>query len=292
MYSYNTNDTGRYLIENMISTGEFKEFVPEVINEAILTYYEPELYGRSATNVFTASSPIISWLDERGLDADIVNEGDEPPRHRMRYSKRTLRMLKIGIALEFTAEVLEDAELNLVARHVSRATQAVARKENNYIFSVLLNGVADGSSTFKTGEVYADHVLEATDTDWLPANANLDHTKIQVALQTLEEEGWTPDTVIMNPAQYTQLQKLLEFRDSSGLWNVLTPTGESMVDTGMQKAFGLSRFNVIVTPSIPASKVLFMDKDEYSAFYIRRPLGTNTIPNDLNDISTYGCDEV
>lgn len=280
------NKQGQYLLEQMVSTGEFKEFVPEVVNEAILTYYEPALLGRTATNVFTAESPIISWLDERGLDAAIVGEGEEPPRARMRFSKRTLRMLKIGLALEFTAEVIEDAALNLVAKHVQRATVACARKENAYIFSVLLGGVADGSSTFMKGEIYADHILEATDTSWNPTNTDLDYTKIQVATQTLEDEGWNPDTVVMSPAQWTQVQLLLDTRDSSGLWNVLTPRAESAIDSGRAVVRGLDRFNVIVTPAIPNNKFLMFDKAEYSAFYERRPLGVNTIPDDLRDMMT------
>lgn len=286
MYS---NNEKRYILEQMINVGDFSLFVPEVINEAIMTYYEPELKGRSVTNVFQATSPIISWLDERGLDAAILGEGEEPPRNRLRYSKRTLRMLKIGAALEFSNEVIEDTALDLVARHIARTTQAIARKENQYIFSVLAGGVADGSVPFKTGEKYASHIIEADiSSQWTPDNADITHEKIQVCLQVLEDEGFNPDTVMMHPSQYTQIQKLQQFQDATtGAWSqIMTPLGERMLE-GERAPYGLSRYNVVVDASIPNDEIIFMQKGEYSAFYELRPLGINEIPDNLRDMRTF-----
>jgi len=283
-----TNNEKKQIIEQMISVGDFSLFVPEVINEAIMTYYEPELKGRTVTNVFQANSPIISWLDERGLDAAILAEGEEPPRNRLRYSKRTLRMLKIGAALEFSNEVIEDTALDLVARHIARTTQAIARKENQYIFSVLAGGVADGSTPTKSGEKYASHIIEADiSSQWTPDDANITHEKIQVCLQVLEDEGFNPDTVIMHPSQYTQVQKLQQFQDATaGTFGTITPLGERMLE-GERAPYGLSRYNVVVDASIPNDEMIFMQKDEYSAFYELRPLGINEIPDNLRDMRTF-----
>jgi len=281
-----SNYEKRQLIEQMINVGDFSLFVPEIMNEAIMTYFEPELKGRTVTNVFQANSPIISWLDERGLDAAILAEGEEPPRNRLRYSKKTLRMLKIGAALEFSNEVIEDAALDLVARHVARTTQAIARKENQYIFSVLSAGVADGTAN-KKGEKYASHIIDASKASvWTPDDANITHEKIQVALQVLEDEGFNPDTVIMHPSQYTQVQKLQQFQDSNGYWsNVITPLGQRMLE-GERAPYGLSRYNVVVDASIPNDEMIFLQKSEYSAFYELRPLGINEIPDNLRDMRT------
>jgi len=278
------NTNWKYVLKQFVQSGDFAPFVREVIDETITTYFEPELKGRMLTNFQRTNSPYISWYDEVGaVGADIINDGDEPPRITIKHGKYTVRTYEIGVAFEISRNTLDDSTLDLYTRHLRRAVRSVARRENQYIFTVLVNGVANGTAPRK-GDVYSSHIINSTDTDF--DNANLDHRKIQYAISVLEDEGYSPTAVVMNPAQYLQLQMLLELRDTNNTFTFLPPDASEMISKGVRKAFGLSSLQVIQDRYIPKDTVLFMDKEEYADFYELRPLSIDDIDDRLRWIYT------
>lgn len=270
-----------YEISQFIPSTQFPLLIPEILDETIQTFFEPELVGRNLCRTVSVNSPLVRWLYERGGDADIVYEGSEHPTMQLRYDHRTARMLKLGVALEFTSEAIEDTMIDIEARHIQRAAQAVARKEDEYIMNVLYAGVADGSAAWRTGEHVANHVIDATDTDFLSnasgsvASGSLTYDKIMFALRIGQEENIPYTDMIISPAQAYELNKFQQFQ-SSGQWgNLPQPVANQINSPAFLPVYGSpTGLTVTVTPHISSDAALFINRNEYAQFFVRRPLMT------------------
>ena len=276
----------RYLLKQLMSSEAFAELIPEAMDAAIHTYFEPAVKGRTVVNVKRASSPIISWLERYGgLGAAILGENEEPPRITIRYGKKTVRPVFIGTSFELSDTLIEDVGIDIVNEHLREATRAIALKEDYYIFSTILNSVANDTAT-KRGVVWSSHIIDANDSDF--SDNHLDHAKIQFAIQILEDEGFSPDVALMSPAQFTQLQMLTEFRDTNGTL-VFVPSGDAteMITRGVRRAFGIPVAQVIVDRNVPNDVFMLFQKDSFVNFYELDPLTIRRQRNELIFSSTH-----
>ena|GEM_PF-6787527 len=272
-----------YQLKQFLSVSDYSRFVREVIDEAIQTWFEPQLRGRSVVNVHRNSDAInLYWIDEvGGMGAEPLAEGEEPPRIKITHSAYTIRSHKLGVAYDLSRELLSDVGLDIYTRTLRSATRRVAGRENQYIFNVLLNGVANGVAP-KIAPVYDTHILDAN--NW--TTQTLDHEKISYLISVLEDEDVQPNVALMSPAQFLQLQLLLEFKDTNGTFVFLPSQAESMVANAARKAFGLPNMQIIVDPHVPKDVLLIFDKTIYADFYEIWPLTIERIDDNLRFLET------
>lgn len=278
-----------YKLQQFVSSSEYPLLIPETVNEAIQTLFEPNLVGRQLCSTLNPANPTYSWIKEGNFDIQILSEGAEPDRSRLQYEKFTIRLFKIGHAIEYPREMLEDAEIDVMGRHIAKVVQAIARKEDEFIFSVMLNGVADGSNDFKTGSEISNHILDgSTGGGWtVPSGtAALTHEKLTVCMQIGETEGKPFNAAVMHPAQKFQLMKLQEFRDSRGYLQVMTPRAEAIMDTGglNMAPLGFDSVKIYSSYAMDQDKILFMDTNSFASFIERRPLTTYELSDNLTDV--------
>jgi hypothetical protein len=276
--------SGRELTQ-AIDSGDFPEFISEVLEAGVKSAFLEALVGRELTNVGTMSSPVQSWLREDGFDADYIGEMVEPPQATIRHSKYTIRAVKLGMSLMYSAELVEDVDFDIIgSRIIPKVGRAIAKAEDKYIMNQLLNRVADGSSDFMSGEYVDNHVLDATDAQWTTSGV-LDHEKLSVALYILEKEGYNASHIVMSPAQRAQLNMLSPFYGANA-WAGLTPSAtKGIEDASVKSDIGIPKSSqLVISNNIPDDQVLFLNKAEYANFWIRRPLTITEQPKTPNEI--------
>lgn len=279
-----TNTQSAYALTQAVSSDDFPEFITEVMEGSIRTAFLDELIGRDLCTVERMSSPIISWMREEGFDAGFIGEMEEPPTATIRHSKFTVRPVKIGMSLMYTQELVEDAEIDIVGRHLDKVGRAIARAEDRYVMHNLLNMVADGSTDYKTGDYVANHVLDATDAQWT-VSADLDHEKLAVALYVMEKEGYPVTHVIMSPAQRAQLNLLEPFYGGSKWVEMPDRAKRGLEDASFKTDLGIpSSAQLVVSNTMDDDKVLMINRPNYAKFWERRPLTVTQQPKTPNEL--------
>ena len=309
MTDFNTFDINRYIQSNqlrgwdrtygtkgdmfkltqLVSRSEFPDFITEVVLEGMEEVMAVELVADRLFHKFSESSPVISWLEEHGFDAQVLAEGEAPMNARIRHSKKTFRSVKFGLGLEFTHEALRDIDkMDTLGRHLRRVSRAIAFRENQYLLSVAFNGVADGSDPHKTGDVYSNHVLSATDVTWTANSGIMDIEKMQVTEQIFAEEGFDFNLMAVHPATYTAMLGLEEFR-SSNVITYLSPQSEAIIENKSKTPYFLPNgVEVLVNREMPSGYALFLDKNEFGGYYEIEGLTTVQLPEDLARMTKMG----
>jgi len=277
-----------YKITQLVSRSDFPDFISEVVLEGMEEVMEVELIGRDMFQDMGESSSNISWLEEHGFDAQILSEGEAPRFARLRHAKKTFRPIKIGLGLQFTHEVLRDVDkMNTLGRHTRRVARAMAYKENQYLLSVALNGVADGSNNHMTGEVHSSHRFSATHASWL-SGAVMDIQKINVGTQVLTDEGFTADRIYASPSTVTSMLTLEEFRNSYTI-QFLSKQAEAILEGKTRQPYFLpGGMQLIQNREIPDGIVLMADSAEYGGYWEVEGLATVELPENLARMISMG----
>lgn len=272
-----------YKLTQLVSRSKFVDFISETVLEGMVMIMEEELIGRQIFQDMSTNSPVISWLEEHGFDAQVLSEGAAPRNARLRYHKKTFRPIMLGLGLEFTHQVLRDTDqLDVLGRHVARVAKAIAYRENQYLLAVALNGVADGSTPHLSGDIFTNHVLEATDATWAGNAGIMDAERIQVIQQIFQEENFNMTTMITSPATYTGMMTLVDFRSSNVIQH-LSPGSMTNIDNGAigRPHFLPSGMEIISNRGMPNGLALFIDKNEFGGYFEIEGLSNVELPTDL-----------
>jgi hypothetical protein len=273
-----------YALTQAVSSDDFPEFISEVLEAGIRSAFLDELVGRDLCTFERMASPIASWLREDGFDAGFIGEMEEPPTASIRHSKFTVRPIKIGMALQYSQELVEDTELDVVGAHVNKVGRAIARAEDRYVMWNLLNMVANGSTDYRTGDKVANHILDGTDAQWT-TSGTLDHEKLSVALYVMEKEGYNVDYVVMSPAQRAQLNLLEPFYGGNKWTDMPQAALNSLTDASVKADLGIPRgAQLVVSNTMDDDKVLMLNRAEYAKFWERRPLTVTQQPKTPNEL--------
>jgi len=285
--SFGTKDD-LYKITQLVSRSDFPDFISEVVLEGMEETMEVELIGRDLFNDMGESSPNIAWLEEHGFDAQILAEGEAPRKARLRHAKKTFRPIKLGLGLEFTHEVLRDVDkMNTLGRHTRRVARALAYKENQYLLSVALNGVADGSTNHMTGEVHASHLFDATHASWLSGGI-MDIQKINVAQQVATDEGFTLNKIFASPSTVTSMLNLPEFRNVYTI-QYLSRQAEKIVEGESRRPYFLpGGMELSQNREMPDGLVLMVDSTEFGGYWEVEGLATVELPENLARVIDLG----
>ncbi len=277
-----------YKLTQLVSRTDFPDFISEVVLEGMEEIMEVELIGRELFQDMGESSPNISWLEEHGFDAQILAEGEAPRKARLRHAKKTFRPIKLGLGLEFTHEVLRDVDkMNTLGRHTRRVARAMAFKENQYLLSVALNSVADGSNAHMTGDVHANHIFDASNANWLSGSI-MDIQKVNVGIQVLTDEGFTANKIFASPSTVTSMLNLEEFRNVYTI-QYLSRQAEDIVEAKSRRPYFLpGGMQLIQNREMPDGLVLMVDSDEFGGYWEVEGLATVEIPENLARVIDLG----
>jgi len=279
-----TVNQSAYALTQAVSSDDFPEYISEVMEAGVREAFLDTLVGRDLCNIERMASPIVSWTREEGFDAGPIGEMEEPPTATIRGSKFTVRPIKIGMSLSYSQELVEDSDVDVVGKHISKVGRAIARAEDRYIMWNLFNMVADGSTDYKTGDYVANHVLDATDAQWT-VSADLDHEKLSVGLYVMEKEGYSVDYVVMSPAQRAQLNLLEPFYGGSKWVEMPDAAKQGLTDASIKTDLGIPRgAQLVVSNTIDDDKVLMLSKNDFAKFWERRPLTLTQQPKTSNEI--------
>jgi len=277
-----------YKITQLVSSTDFPDFISEVILEGMEEIIEVELIGREMFADMGESGVNISWLEEHGMDAQLLAEGEAPRKAKIRHAKKTFNPVRVGLGLEFTHQALRDVDmLNVLGRHTRRVARAMAFKENQYLLSVALNGVADGSNRHMTGDVYASHILDSSSANWMSGTI-MDVEKIQVALQVAKEEGFRLNKMFASPGTVTAMLAGEEFRNNYTI-QFLSARAEQMIDgAGRVPYFLPGGIEVIENREMPNGLCLFIDSNEFGGYWEVEGLATVELPENLARVIDMG----
>ncbi len=277
-----------YKLTQLVSRSQFPDFISEVVLEGMEEIMEVELIGRDLFQDMGESSPNISWMEEHGFDAQILAEGEAPRKARLRHAKKTFRPIKLGLGLEFTHEVLRDVDkMNTLGRHTRRVARALAYKENQYLLSVALNGVADGSTAHMTGDVHASHLYDAAHASWLSGGA-MDIQKINVAQQVAKDEGFRINKMFVSPSTLTSMLTLEEFRNVYTI-QYLSRQAEKILEGDSRRPYFLpGGLELFENREIPDGLVLMVDSTEFGGYWEVEGLATVELPENLARVIDLG----
>lgn len=277
-----------YKITQLVSRTDFPDFISEVILEGMEEVMEVELIGKEMFQDMGQSSPNISWLEEHGFDAQLLAEGEAPRKARLRHAKKTFRPIKIGLGLEFTHAVLRDVDkMDTLGRHTAKVARAMAYKENQYLLSVALNSVADGSNRHMTGDVHDSHIFAADHASWLSGGV-MDIQKINVAQQVANDEGFTLNKVFASPSTVTSMLTLEEFRNTYTI-QYLSRQAEAILEGKSRKPYFLpGGMQLYENREIPDGLMLFIDSNEFGGYWEVEGLATVELPENLARVIDLG----
>lgn len=277
-----------YKLTQLVSRSQFPDFISEVVLEGMEEIMEVELIGRDLFQDMGESSPNISWMEEHGFDAQILAEGEAPRKARLRHAKKTFRPIKLGLGLEFTHEVLRDVDkMNTLGRHTRRVARALAYKENQYLLSVALNGVADGSNAHMTGDVHSSHLYDASHASWLSGGA-MDIQKINVAQQVGKDEGFVYNKIFASPSTVTSMLTLEEFRNVYTI-QYLSRQAEAIIEGNSRRPYFLpGGMQLFENREMPDGLVLMIDSAEFGGYWEVEGLATVELPENLARVIDLG----
>jgi len=277
-----------YKITQLVSRTDFPDFISEVVLEGMEEVMEVELIGREMFRDMGESSPNISWLEEHGFDAQILGEGEAPRKARLRHAKKTFRPIKIGLGLEFTHAVLRDVDkMDTLGRHTGRVARAMAYKENQYLLSVALNSVADGTNRHMTGDVHESHIFDAAHASWLSGGV-MDVQKLNVAKQVGTDEGFNYNRLFASPSTMTSMLTLEEFRNSYTI-QYLSKQAEQIIEGNTRRPYFLpGGIEVFENREMPDGLVLMLDKEEFGGYWEVEGLATVELPENLARVIDLG----
>jgi len=294
--SFGTRDD-MYKMTQLVSRTDFPDFISEVVLEGMEEIMEVELIGRNLFQDMGQSSPNISWMEEHGFDAQILGEGEAPRKARLRHAKKTFRPIKLGLGLEFTHEVLRDVDkMNTLGRHTRRVARALAYKENQYLLSIALNGVADGSNNHMTGDVHSSHIFDAQHSSWMSnasgvsvgASGSMDLQKINVAQQVATDEGFRLNKIFMSPSTTTSMLTLEEFRNTYTI-QYLSRQAEQILEAQTRKPYFLpGGLEIYENREMPDGLVLMVDSNEFGGYWEVEGLATVELPENLARVIDLG----
>lgn len=177
-----------------------------------------------------------------------VGQGAPIPTARVTVSGKSYTLFKKGRGIEWTDES-KQAPIDLADLWFQQVGLQLGWDYHNEIVDMLLNGYFDDGSDDAVVIPNAGGAGSITDNDLLTT---------QATMQT--QYGYTPTVMIMDQATAIKIQTM----ENTGATYRIFPDGV--------EAAGLPR--IIISPSMPANKILFVDTGFAMVRYVNKPFGT------------------
>lgn len=193
----------RDTVERFYRTREDSILFPEFINRAVrigiegLGAHDLTLADLIATTTSIDSGvyeTVNAQFNEKKLDFKKVAEGTPFPTVTISTAKQSIRLAKVGIALDATYEVLRRMKLPLLSIHMQLIGKRLAKRMVAYAVHVLING--DGNS------------------NPAPATAAIALSYDKLLDYYLDMDKWEATVWAAKKALLKSMLKLSEFKDS------------------------------------------------------------------------------
>lgn len=191
---------------DVITQDFVRETVEEVVEENLV--YRRAFREIDASGVQSTSYTFHIDNDEMGRP-QIVNEGEESPRHQSTVSEKTVKFEKYMGEVALTMEAMEDGLIEMKAREIEDLARAMAERLNAEAYDQLVNNI----QTTYDGSTIGD------------SNDTLSFSDITEGMKALRAADYTPDLLFVDVDGYVDL-----LTDSN--FNRATETGDEVVRTG------------------------------------------------------------
>jgi len=188
-----------------------QDFVRETVEEVV----EDNLVWRRAYREIDASG-IESNSYTFHIDNDdmsrpqIVNEGEESPRHQGTVTEKTIKFEKYMGEVSLTMEAMEDGLVEMKAREIEDLARSMAERLNEEAYNQL-------SANLQTQDNDGNNVGDDNDV--------LSFSDITEGVKALSEDNYDPDLLFVDVDGYVDL-----LTDSN--FNRATESGDELVRTG------------------------------------------------------------
>ncbi len=190
------------------------------------------------------SSYDFNLADEHSLDARAIGEGAEIFHDNEGYSDINIKPVKYGVQIRITSEMLEDAKWNLLDMNVNTAGKRLAENENSLVITAL-----DTAANTVTG------------------GAAVTIQNITTAMQNVEDNDYTPTTLIVGNEVLTDLRNIDTFVEANKAGNT------EMLQRGfLGTIYGLNVLRVSSNAGATATTAYVFDRTEAYAIVEKRPM--------------------
>lgn len=287
-----SNRTTKQTIEDIISSyvdpRTLGIFTKVAVDRSIKTYTRNKFPARNLVMSSRTDSDFYQWMVGGGVTAAPTAPGAQKRTVMFDLSSRYTRVYKVGLAVEFTDELLASMEPDLMGMVVKKIVDAFDELETSVILSGISKGVADGTN-FK-GIRFNSHVLNFNSPDY-PSN-RLSHDMIIDLVYILEtEQSYRPTTCLMSSSSFNEWLKLDEWKDAAGKWKYVSSNKAMRIIEGATPGAPvlphIGQIERLVISPLVGNEIIVYDHEEFAEFVERQPLTSEVPPHDaFKDISS------
>lgn len=256
-------------IKNLLSTDigtEGQLLIPRKIYDTLIEEVNKTLIPRSEAALYfgpgdiPGSSVDIDLVTPNKMKVRVVGEGAEVPLDQTEYTSTNVKPTKYGVAIRITNEMLEDGKWNLLQHNIKIAGKRFAENETKLILEAL-----DGANSTVAG------------------GATITIANITTAMQYLEDEDYTPTTLLVGNEVINDLRNIDTFVEANKVGNT------DMLKRGfLGTIYGLNvlKFSTNAAPSTTYKKYAYI-YDKSQAFLIaeKRPITLKKFDLPVYDMS-------
>ncbi|RLG00035.1 MAG: phage major capsid protein [Thaumarchaeota archaeon] len=241
-------------IKELLGTGlgtEGQLLIPRKIHDALIEEVDKNLIPRSEAALYFGPADIpgssidVDLVTPNKMDVRVVAEGAEIPLDQTEYTSTNLKPVKYGVAIRITRELLEDAKWNLLEHNIKIAGKRFAENENSLIIS---NALDDAGNTVSGG-------------------ASITIANITSAMQNLEDNDYTPTTLIVGMEVLNDLRNIDTFVEANKVGNT------EMLQRGfLGTIYGMNVIKVSSNAGMTSTTAYVIDKNHAYMIAEKRPV--------------------
>ena len=275
------DENTKVTIKEAFFTADAPILFPKVMANVLREAAEPEYTVSALFDVVRTDGRVVEFPAVNSIQAAEIAEGQEYPEQQLAFAKQAEgKVTKKGVKLNFTEEVINDSQWDIVGLHIRAAGRAMARlKEQIAIdrFTEQANIKFDNSSSTQTTGLGADGV----------ANDTLSWDDLMDMAAELHSNFHSPTDLLMNHLAWPMFAK------SHGLNGMhdLTRTNPTSLPANEQAAYAsvaplglnvlLSRF---VRLAGGVTDLYLIDRNEIGANLVREEMSTEEFDDPTRDL--------
>ena len=211
-------------VKELLSTElgiEGQLLIPRKIHATLIEEVNKRLIPRTEASFVVGPANIpgssydIDLETPNTLDIREVAEGADIPLDTMAYTTINVKPVKYGVSIRITKEMMEDAQWNLLERHIKTAGKRFAENETNLVLTELDNA-----------------------TNTTAGGAAITIANITTAMLDLEDDDYEPTTMLVGNEVLSDLRNIDTFVEANKLGS------REMLQTGfIGTIFGMNVMN-------------------------------------------------
>ena len=276
------DDSTKVTIKEAFFTNDAPILFPKVMSNVLREAAEPEYTVSSLFDVVRTDGRVVEFPAVNSIQAAEIPEGQEYPEQQLAFTKQAEgKVTKKGVKVNFTEEVINDSQWDIVGLHIRAAGRAMAR---------LKEQIAVDRFTEQADVIFHNEGAEP-DTTGLGSNGVANNTlswdDLMDMAAALHGDFHSPTDLLMNHLAWPMFAK------SHGLNGMhdLTRTNPTSLPANEQGAYAsvaplglnvlLSRF---VRLANGVTDLYLVDRNEVGANLVREEMSTEEFNDPTRDI--------